>query len=121
MPMEPMFWPMPLNLMMALLCGGAFVYDNKVPDDRTKQAYNEFKPLDGKFRSNVIVQVKNGPLDFQPREPFHPLFGAMKHTPLMMEFQITQSISGKVLTWFITATYLKKYWIQKPITLKVEP
>lgn len=73
----------------------AFVYDNKVPDDRTKQAYNEFKPLDGKFRSNVIVQVKNGPLDFQPREPFHPLFGAMKHTPLMMEFQITQEYLGQ--------------------------
>ncbi len=72
----------------------AFVYDNNVPEDRTKQAYNEFKPLDGSFRDNVIVQVKNGPLDFQPREPFHPLFGAMPKTPLMMEFQITQEYLG---------------------------
>jgi alpha-glucuronidase len=72
----------------------AFVYDDKVPDDRFKQAYNEFKPLDGKFRSNVLIQVKNGPIDFQPREPFHPLFGAMPKTPLMMEFQITQEYLG---------------------------
>ncbi|MGD0340653.1 MAG: alpha-glucuronidase family glycosyl hydrolase [Bacteroidales bacterium] len=72
----------------------AFVYDNNVPDDRAKQAYNEFVPLDGKFRKNVIIQVKNGPVDFQPREPFHPLFGAMTQTPLMMEFQITQEYLG---------------------------
>ena len=68
----------------------AFVYSNEQPEDRAKQAYNEFKPLDGKFRDNVIVQVKNGPIDFQPREPFHPLFGEMPKTPLMMEFQITK-------------------------------
>ena len=72
----------------------AFVYDNNVPVDRAKQAYNEFVPLDGKFRDNVLVQVKNGPIDFQPREPFHPLFGAMPSTPLMMEFQITQEYLG---------------------------
>lgn len=72
----------------------AFVYDNNVPDDRAKQAYNEFVPLDGKFRKNVIIQVKNGPVDFQPREPFHPLFGAMTQTPLMMEFQVTQEYLG---------------------------
>lgn len=72
----------------------AFVYDNKVPDDRSKQAYNEFKPFDGKFKDNVIIQVKNGPVDFQPREPFHPLFGAMPNTPLMMEFQLTQEYLG---------------------------
>jgi alpha-glucuronidase len=72
----------------------AFVYDDKVPDDRAKQAYNEFKPLDGTFRKNVLVQVKNGPIDFQPREPFHPLFGAMPQTPLMLEFQITQEYLG---------------------------
>lgn len=72
----------------------AFVYDNNIPVDRTKQAYNEFKPLDGQFSSNVMVQVKNGPLDFQPREPFHPLFGAMPNTRLMMEFQITQEYLG---------------------------
>lgn len=72
----------------------AFVYSNEVPTDRVKQAYDEFKPLDGKFLPNVIVQVKNGPLDFQPREPFHPLFGAMPATPLMMEFQITKEYLG---------------------------
>jgi alpha-glucuronidase len=72
----------------------AFVYSNETPDDRFKQAYNEFKPLDGKFRKNVMVQVKNGPIDFQPREPFHPLFGAMPQTPLMMEFQLTQEYLG---------------------------
>lgn len=72
----------------------SFVYDNNVPEDRAKQAYNEFKPLDGKFNTNVLVQVKNGPIDFQPREPFHPLFGAMPSTPLMMEFQITQEYLG---------------------------
>ena len=72
----------------------AFVYDDKVPDDRAKQAYNEFKPLDGKFRPNVLIQVKNGPIDFQPREPFHPLFGAMPGTPLMMELQVTKEYLG---------------------------
>ncbi len=72
----------------------AFVYSNETPDDRFKQAYIEFKPLDGAFRKNVSIQVKNGPIDFQPREPFHPLFGAMPHTPLMMEFQLTQEYLG---------------------------
>ena len=72
----------------------AFVYSQTQPDDRAKQAYNEFVPLDGKFRDNVIVQVKNGAIDFQPREPFHPLFGAMPKTPLMMEFQITKEYLG---------------------------
>jgi alpha-glucuronidase len=73
----------------------AFVYTNESPEDRVKQAYAEFKPLDGTFRKNVLVQVKNGPLDFQPREPFSPLFGAMPKTPLIMEFQITQEYLGQ--------------------------
>ena len=72
----------------------AFVYSSEQPEDRFKQAYNEFKPLDGQFRKNVLVQVKNGPIDFQPREPFHPLFGAMPQTPLMMEYQLTQEYLG---------------------------
>jgi len=72
----------------------AFVYSEHDIDDRAKQAYTEFVPYDGKFRKNVIVQVKNGPIDFQPREPFHPMFGAMPKTPLMMEFQITQEYLG---------------------------
>lgn len=72
----------------------AFVYSHEQPDDRAKQAYDEFVPLDGKFRENVLVQVKNGAIDFQPREPFHPLFGAMPKTPLAMEFQITKEYLG---------------------------
>ena len=72
----------------------AFVYSDK-SNDRAKQAYEEFKPLDGKFRKNVLVQVKNGPIDFQPREAFSPLFGAMEQTPLMMEFQLTQEYLGQ--------------------------
>jgi alpha-glucuronidase len=73
----------------------AFVYDEKVDPDRVKRAYTEFVPLDGQFRENVFAQVKNGPLDFQPREPFHPLFGAMPKTPLMAELQITQEYLGQ--------------------------
>jgi alpha-glucuronidase len=72
----------------------AFVYSEVDPDDRAKQAYSEFKPLDGKFADNVVVQVKNGPIDFQPREPFHPLFGAMPRTPLAIEVQITKEYLG---------------------------
>jgi alpha-glucuronidase len=72
----------------------AFVYSPDPMGDRFKEAYNEFKPLDGLFGENVMIQVKNGPIDFQPREPFHPLFGAMPKTPLAMEFQITQEYLG---------------------------
>lgn len=71
----------------------AFVYSPS-DADRAKQAYLEFQPLDGRFDSNVIVQVKNGPIDFQPREPFSPLFGAMPATPQAVEFQITQEYLG---------------------------
>jgi alpha-glucuronidase len=78
----------------------AFVYapatqGAAITEDRAKQAYDDFKPLDGKFADNVLVQVKNGAIDFQPREPFHPLFGAMPKTPLMMEFQITKEYIGQ--------------------------
>jgi len=72
----------------------AFVYSQHQPDDSAKQAYYEFVPLDGKFRRNVLLQVKNGPIDFQPREPFHQLFGAMPHTPLLLEVQITKEYLG---------------------------
>ncbi|MGS2741028.1 alpha-glucuronidase family glycosyl hydrolase [Sinomicrobium sp. M5D2P17] len=72
----------------------AFVYSEHDATDRAKQAYSEFVPFDGKFKDNVLVQVKNGAIDFQPREPFHPMFGAMPKTPLMMEFQITQEYLG---------------------------
>ena len=73
----------------------AFVYNNEIAEDRFKQAYNEFKPLDGNFKKNVLIQVKNGPIDFQPREPFHPLIGAMPKTPLMMEVQLTHEYLGQ--------------------------
>lgn len=72
----------------------AFVYSEHDPDDRAKQAYTEFVPFDGQFPDNVLIQVKNGPIDFQPREPFHPMFGAMPETNVMMEFQITQEYLG---------------------------
>ena len=71
----------------------AFVYAPNSPD-RAMQAYEEFMPLDGQFADNVILQVKNGPVDFQPREPIHPLFLSMKHTPVMPEWQITQEYLG---------------------------
>lgn len=86
----------------------AFVYDNKVPDDRAKQAYNEFKPLDGAFDENVIIQVKNGAIDFQPREPFHPLFGAMPKTSTMLEFQLTQEYLGMSTNLVYLATLFKE-------------
>ena len=71
----------------------AFVY-NPQSTDRANQAYEEFMPLDGQFADNVIIQVKNGPVDFQPREPYSPLFTAMQKTPMMVEFQITQEYLG---------------------------
>lgn len=63
--------------------------------DRAKAAYDNFKPLDGKFMDNVILQVKNGPMDFQIREPVSPLLGAMEKTNMMVEFQITQEYTGQ--------------------------
>jgi alpha-glucuronidase len=72
----------------------AFVYDMKPGYDRAGAAYDNLAPFDGRFASNVLLQVKNGPIDFQPREPFHPLFGAMPKTQLMPELQITQEYLG---------------------------
>ncbi len=83
----------------------AFVYSPN-DKDRAKQAYNEFISLDGKFRDNVIIQVKNGPIDFQPREPFSPLFGALKETAVMPEFQITQEYLGHE----VHLVYLSPMW-----------
>jgi alpha-glucuronidase len=73
----------------------AFVYDAKPDYDRAAAAYDNLQPFDGKFAPNVLLQVKNGPIDFQPREPFHPLFGAMPSTQLMPELQITQEYLGQ--------------------------
>jgi len=73
----------------------AFVYDMKEGYDRAAAAYDNLQPFDGKFAANVLLQVKNGPIDFQPREPFHPLFGAMPKTQVIPEFQITQEYLGQ--------------------------
>jgi alpha-glucuronidase len=73
----------------------AFIYDEDVDPDRAKRAYLEFMRLDGQFRPNVLVQVKNGAIDFMPREPFHPLFGAMEKTPVLGEIQATQEYLGQ--------------------------
>lgn len=72
----------------------AFVYDMKPGYDRAGAAFENLQPFDGKFAANVLLQVKNGPIDFQPREPFHPLFGAMPKTQMMPELQITQEYLG---------------------------
>ena len=82
-----------LNPFGGIVMWRAFVYSAS-DEDRAKQAYLEFMPFDGQFRDNVIIQVKNGPVDFQPREPFSPLFGAMKKTTVMPELQITQEYLG---------------------------
>jgi alpha-glucuronidase len=87
----------------------AFVYDPDVDPDRVKRSYLEFVPLDGKFDSNVFVQAKNGPLDFQPREPVQPLFGAMPKTPLMLELQITQEYLGHSIHLVYLAPMWKEY------------
>lgn len=71
----------------------AFVYHPDI-GDRFRGAYDEFTPLDGKFDDNVIIQIKNGPIDFQPREPYSPLFTSLKKTNMMMEFQVTQEYFG---------------------------
>ena len=74
----------------------SFVYGAKHhEEDRVKQAVSEFAELDGQFRDNIILQSKNGPLDFQPREPYAPIFDKMKHTPQMVELQITQEYLGQ--------------------------
>lgn len=85
----------------------AFVY-SPTDKDRAKQAYNEFMPLDGQFRDNVIIQVKNGPIDFQPREPFSPLFGALKKTSVMAELQVTQEYLGHSNQ----LVYLAPMWVE---------
>lgn len=74
--------------------------------DRARAAYDHFKPLDGAFRDNVILQIKNGPMDFQVREPVSPLFGALRKTNQMMEFQITQEYTGQQIDLF----YLIPQW-----------
>ena len=87
----------------------AFVYDEDVDPDRAKRAYIEFTKLDGQFRPNVLLQVKNGPIDFQPREPFHPLFGALKQTPVIAEIQATQEYLGQAKHLVYLGTMWKEF------------
>ena len=96
----------------------AFVYAPQSPD-RANQAYLEFMPLDGQFADNVIIQIKNGPVDFQPREPYSPLFTAMQKTPMMVEFQITQEYLGAANHLVYLAPMWQEFFsFVKPQTLK---
>lgn len=83
-----------------------FVYNPEIDKDRMKRSYKEFQPLDGQFDENVVLQTKNGTLDFQPSEPTQPLFGAMRHTPLFPELQITQEYLGRS----VSLVYLLPMW-----------
>ena len=74
--------------------------------DRARAGYDNFMPLDGKFDDNVILQIKNGPIDFQVREPVHPLFGGLQHTNQMLEVQIAQEYTGQQ----IDVCYLVPMW-----------
>lgn len=96
----------------------AFVY-SPIDADRAKQAYMEFQPLDGQFDPNVIIQIKNGPIDFQPREAYSPLFGAMPATPQMVEFQVTQEYLGHANHLAFLAPMWKEFFSQvSPGSLK---
>ncbi|MBR1548680.1 MAG: alpha-glucuronidase [Prevotella sp.] len=90
-----------------------FVYGAKHKgEDRVKQAVSEFKPLDGQFRDNVILQTKNGPLDFQPREPYSPIFDQIKQTDNMVELQITQEYLGQSLHLVYLAPMWQEFFAQ---------
>ena len=90
-----------------IIMWSSFVYGaNHKGEDRVKQAVSEFKDMDGKFRDNVILQSKNGPLDFQPREPYAPIFDNIKKTPQIAELQITQEYLGQSKH----LTYLAPMW-----------
>jgi alpha-glucuronidase len=96
----------------------AFVYGyHEGATDRVMKAVNEFKPLDGLFRENVIIQIKNGPLDFQPREPYSPLFDQLSETPMMPELQITQEYLGQSRH----LVYLGPMWKEFFAQLAVQP
>ncbi|MCI1451154.1 MAG: alpha-glucuronidase, partial [Prevotella sp.] len=89
----------------------SFVYGaHHKGEDRVMQAVSEFKDLDGKFRPNVFLQSKNGPLDFQPREPYAPIFDQMKHTPQMAELQITQEYTGQSKHLVYLGTMWKEFF-----------
>ncbi|MBO4482984.1 MAG: alpha-glucuronidase [Prevotella sp.] len=96
----------------------AFVYKPQ-SRDRANQACEEFVPLDGQFADNVIIQIKNGPVDFQPREPYNPLFTSLQKTPMMVEFQVTQEYLGAANHLVYLAPMWKEFfgWV-KPASLK---
>ena len=96
----------------------AFVYKPQ-SRDRANQACEEFVPLDGQFADNVIIQIKNGPVDFQPREPYNPLFTSLQKTPMMVEFQITQEYLGAANHLVYLAPMWKEFfgWV-KPASLR---
>ena len=98
----------------------SFVYGaNHQGEDRVKQAVSEFKPCDGQFAANVILQSKNGPLDFQPREPYAPIFDQMKQTPQMAEVQITQEYLGQSQHLVFLAPMWREFFhFVKPASLK---
>ncbi len=98
-----------LNDYNGIVMWRAFVYEPDVDPDRAKRSYKEFVPLDGEFAPNIFVQAKNGPIDFQPREPVQPLFAAMPHTPLMLELQITQEYLGHSKHLVYLAPMWKEY------------
>lgn len=101
-----------------ILMWRAFVY-NPQSADRASQAYEEFMPLDGSFADNVIIQIKNGPVDFQPREPYSPLFTAMRKTEKMVEFQITQEYLGSANHLVFLAPMWKEFFsFVKPASLR---
>src|SRR5206468_2033403 len=94
-----------------LLLYRGFVYDhhmdwNNPKNDRARAAYDNFKPLDGQFDENVVIQIKNGPIDFQVREPASPLFGALEKTNRAIELQITQEYFGQARH----TVFLVPYW-----------
>ena len=96
----------------------AFVYAPQSPD-RANQASLEFMPLDGQFADNVIIQIKNGPVDFQPREPYSPLFTSMQKTQMMVEFQITQEYLGAANHLVFLAPMWQEFFsFVKPASLK---
>ncbi len=92
----------------------AFVYSAK-GGDRANQAYEEFMPFDGQFSDNVIIQIKNGPIDFQPREAISPLFFGLKKTKMMVEFQITQEYTGESIHTCFLAPMWREFF-QKTLT-----
>lgn len=95
----------------------AFVYSAK-GGDRANQAYEEFMPFDGQFADNVIIQIKNGPIDFQPREAISPLFFGLKKTKMMVEFQITQEYTGESIhTCFLAPMWAEFFQTLSPALL----